>query len=86
MTVEGLNVTTTRQVLPGNPYLFLQPVEIDLRGKYLEIGRFIEELEQKSAYGGIRRAKLAYDEKEYPILKGTVLLECKTLRGVPSFD
>lgn len=86
VTIEGLNASATQQALTDNPLLFLQPVEIDLKGRYLEIGRFIEELERKSAYGSIRRAKLAYDEKEYPILRGTVLFEWKTLKGVPSLD
>jgi Tfp pilus assembly protein PilO len=51
--------------------------EIGLKGRFLEMGKFLEELESNKAFKGIMNAKLSYDEKEYPVLTGIFMIEFK---------
>jgi Tfp pilus assembly protein PilO len=51
--------------------------EIGLKGRFLEMGKFLEELEDNNFFKGILNAKLSYDEKEYPVLTGKFVIEFK---------
>lgn len=51
--------------------------EIGLKGRFLQMGRFLERLGDKKAFGGITKARIVYDEKEYPVLTGSFVLEFK---------
>jgi hypothetical protein len=55
--------------------------EIGLRGGFLEIGRFLEDLSGKTAFKNISAARINYDEKEYPQLAGKFIIEFKALKG-----
>jgi Tfp pilus assembly protein PilO len=44
--------------------------EIGLKGGFLEMGRFLEELSRKTAFKGIQAARIDYGEREYPLLTG----------------
>lgn len=59
----------------------IHPVfEMGVKGKFLDMGKFLEELSGKTAFAGIRKARIAYDEKEYPVLSGRFVIEFKALR------
>jgi Tfp pilus assembly protein PilO len=55
--------------------------EIGLRGGFLEMGRFLEDLSNRTAFKGIQAARINYDEKEYPQLTGKFVIEFKALKG-----
>lgn len=67
--------------------VFVNPVfEIVVKGRFMDIAKFIEGLSYNTAYRGVRKAELLYDEKEYPILTGRFLIEFKSWRKVPKFE
>ncbi len=55
--------------------------EIGLRGDFLGMGRFLEDLSNKAAFKCVRAARIGYDEKEYPQLAGKFVIEFKALKG-----
>jgi Tfp pilus assembly protein PilO len=55
--------------------------EMGLRGGFLEMGRFLEDLSNRTAFKGIQAARINYDEKEYPRLTGKFVIEFKALKG-----
>jgi hypothetical protein len=54
--------------------------EMGIKGRFLDMGRFLEELSGQTAYGSIKQARIAYDEKEYPVLSGRFVIEFKALK------
>jgi hypothetical protein len=58
--------------------------DVGLKGGFLEIGRFLEDLSNRTAFKGIQAARISYDEKEYPQLTGKVIIEFKALKGKKS--
>ena len=54
--------------------------EITVKGRYLQIGRFLEELEKNKAFKGVLKASLVYDEKQYPVLTGKFVIQFKARR------
>ena len=58
--------------------------EMGLRGGFLEMGRFLEDLSNRTAFKGIQAARISYDEKEYPQLAGKFIIEFKALKGKKS--
>jgi len=69
--------------LEGKPNLLLvHPVfEIGLKGRFINMGKFIDELDDGKYFRGILRAKISYDEKEYPILTGKFTTEFTARRS-----
>ena len=69
--------------LEGTPGLLLvHPVfEIGLKGKYINMGKFLDDLKNGKVYRGILRAKISYDEKEYPALTGKFAIEFTARRS-----
>jgi len=55
--------------------------EMGLRGGFLEMGRFLEDLSYRTAFKGIQAARIDYDEKAYPQLTGKFVIEFKALKG-----
>jgi Tfp pilus assembly protein PilO len=55
--------------------------EVGLKGGFLEMGRFLEELSGKTGFRGIQKAYINYEEKEYPALNGKFVIELKALKG-----
>jgi hypothetical protein len=53
---------------------------MDLKGGFLDMGKFLEDLSRRSAFKGIQKAKMAYDEKEGQVLSGKFLIEFKVLK------
>jgi Tfp pilus assembly protein PilO len=58
--------------------------EMGLRGGFLEMGRFLEDLSNRTAFKGIQAARINYNEKEYPQLAGKFVIEFKALKGKKS--
>ncbi len=55
--------------------------EFDLKGGFLETGRFFEELSNRVAFKGVQKARISYNEKQYPLLAGKYTIEFKALKG-----
>jgi hypothetical protein len=55
--------------------------EMGLRGGFLEMGRFLEDLSNRTAFKGIQAARIDYDEKTNPQLTGKFVIEFKALKG-----
>ncbi len=55
--------------------------ELGLRGNFLEMGRFLEDLSTRTAFRGIQAARIDYSEKEYPLLTGKFVIEFKALKS-----
>ncbi len=63
----------------------LNPVfEVGLKGGFLEMGRFLEDLSNKTAFKSVQAARIGYDEREYPQLSGRFMIEFKALKGKKS--
>lgn len=54
--------------------------EMGIKGRFLDMGMFLEELSGRTAYGSIKQARITYDEKEYPVLSGRFVIELKALK------
>lgn len=62
--------------------LLVHPVfEIGLKGRFINMGKFIDELDNGKYFRGILRAKITYDEKEYPTLTGRFTTEFTARRS-----
>ncbi len=55
--------------------------DFDLKGGFLETGRFFEELSNRVAFKGVQKARISYNEKQYPLLAGKYMIEFKALKG-----
>ncbi len=61
--------------------LIINPaIEMVVKGKYLQIGRYLDDLDSNGAFRGVLGAHIAYTEKEYPILTGRFVLQFKARR------
>jgi len=58
--------------------------EMGLKGGFLEMGYFLEDLSNRTAFKGIQAARIDYDEKAYPQLNGKFVIEFKALKGKKS--
>lgn len=59
----------------------INPVfEMGLRGGFLDMGKFIDDLSGKTAFKGVQKARIVYDEKDYPVLSGRFVIEFKALK------
>jgi Tfp pilus assembly protein PilO len=63
----------------NNP--IINPVtEMVVKGRYLQIGQFLDDLDHNKAFRGILSARIYYEDKEYPVLTGRFVLQFKTRR------
>jgi len=60
--------------------------EIGLKGKFIDMGRFLEELENQNAFKRILSASIGHDQKEYPALAGKFVIEFKAWRIKQAFE
>lgn len=81
VTIERLN----GRLNDGNaekPSLLAYPVtEIDFTGRFIDIGRVLEQIQAAKAYRRIIRAQLTATENACPDLKGSVEIEFKAWRN-----
>ncbi len=82
MAVENLNghynsMDTARKGIV-NPVF-----EMGLKGGFLDMGKYLEEISQKTAFKGVQKARIAYDDKDNAVLAGRFVIEFKALKGRP---
>lgn len=59
----------------------INPVfEMGLKGRFIDMGKFIDDLSGKTAFKGVQKARIVYDEKDYPALTGRFVIEFKALK------
>lgn len=80
LEVEAIQpLFTSVKELEGKDFLY--PIfEVTLKGRFLQMGRFLEELEKSRSFRGISKAKISYDEHGYPLLKGKIVLQMRVLK------
>lgn len=80
VVITGFNSTfSSTNLLSSSPVVNLA-FEITIKGRFKEIGRFLDDMESKMAYRRVSKASITYDDKEYPILTCKLLVELKTLK------
>ena len=66
-------------VLPNDsqqvPSLIKPAIDMELKGKFLDIGKFLEGVEEQKGYKRIVGGKILYADKDYPVLTGKFLVE-----------
>jgi len=77
------NVTSIHSTIDTEQKSYvINPVfEFELKGGFLETGRFLEELSKRIAFRGIQKARISYNEKQYPPVTGRYTIEFKALKG-----
>ena len=57
--------------------------EMNIKGGFLDMGKFLEEISQKTAFKGVQKARIAFDDKDNAVLAGRFVIEFKALKGRP---
>lgn len=57
--------------------------EMNIKGEFLDMGKFLEEISNKTAFKGVQKARIAFDDKDNTILAGRFVVEFKALKGRP---
>ena len=60
--------------------------EVGLRGRFLEMGKFLEQVSSSRAYHKIVKGAISYNEKEYPVIAGKFEVEFKAWKERPSIE
>ena len=78
---DSLNST----VLPNDSQqissLIKPALDMGLKGRFLDIGKFLEEVEKQKGYKRIAEGKVSYTDKDYPVLTGKFLIEFRAWKG-----
>jgi len=71
--------TLNSMVLPNDSQqassLIKPAIDMELKGKFLDIGKFLEGVEKQKGYKRIVGGKILYADKDYPVLTGKFLVE-----------
>ena len=51
--------------------------EVGLKGRFMEMGKFLEQVSLSKAYRKILKGQISYTDKEYPLLAGKFEIEFK---------
>jgi hypothetical protein len=82
--------TLSAVVIPNNAQqlsaLTWPAIDMGVKGRFLDIGRFLEDTERQQGYKRIADAKMSYSDKEYPVLTGKFLVEFRAWRGSKVFE
>lgn len=72
-------------VLPNDsqqiPSLIKPALDMTLKGRFLDIGKFLEGVEKQKGYKRIADGKISYTDKDYPELTGKFLIEFRARKG-----
>ena len=72
-------------VLPNGsqqiPSLVKPALDMALKGRFLDIGKFLEGIEKQKGYKRIADGKVSYADKDYPELTGKFLIEFRAWKG-----
>lgn len=67
---------------PQQPPSLIKPaLDIGLKGRFLDIGKFLEGVEKQKGYKRIADGRLSYADKDYPVLTGKFLIEFRAWKG-----
>jgi Tfp pilus assembly protein PilO len=67
---------------PQQPISLIKPaLDIGVKGRFLDIGRFLEVVEKQKGYKRISDGRLSYTDKDYPVLTGKFLIEFRAWKG-----
>ncbi|OPY78925.1 MAG: hypothetical protein A4E65_02070 [Syntrophorhabdus sp. PtaU1.Bin153] len=84
--IDALDTT----ILPSEsqrPDALAKPVlDMALKGRFLDIGRFLEDTQRQSGFKRIEEAKISYNDTEYPVLTGRFSVEFRAWRGNTGFE
>jgi Tfp pilus assembly protein PilO len=83
---EGLIFETINSsLLPGDPQqpssLVKPSLDIISKGRFLDICRFLDSIEEQKGFKRIADGRLSYMDKDYPVLTGRFLIEFKAWKG-----
>lgn len=83
---EGLVFESLNSILLPNdtqqPSSLIKPaLDISLKGRFLDVGKFLENVEKQKGYNKIADGKLSYADKDYPVLTGKFLIEFRAWKG-----
>lgn len=80
LSIEGFSsLFTSFDELKGKSFVY-PAFEISIKGRFLNIGRFLEELQKRKTIAGIYKARLFLEEKDYPFVQGKVVIEIMAKR------
>jgi len=86
VSLDILNSLVTSADFEKKTFLVNPVFEIGLKGKYISMGRFLEDLTNQMVFKKIIKAHISYNEKEYPDLTGMFMIEFKALKGRIAFE
>jgi Tfp pilus assembly protein PilO len=83
---EGVVFETVNSVVLPNdsqqsPALIKPALDIGLKGRFLDIAKFLEGVERQKGYKRIADGKVSYTDKDYPVLTGKFLIEFRAWKG-----
>jgi len=77
--------TLNSAVLPNDsqqsPALIKPALDIGLKGRFLDIAKFLEGMERQKGFKRIADGKVSYADKDYPVLTGKFLIEFRAWKG-----
>jgi Tfp pilus assembly protein PilO len=83
---EGVVFETLNSVVLPNdsqqsPALIKPALDIGLKGRFLDIAKFLEGMERQKGFKRIADGKVSYADKDYPVLTGKFLIEFRAWKG-----
>ncbi len=66
---------------PSGKGLMRPLFEMELRGRFLDLGRLLEDISHKGGYSAVRMARIDGNEKDLSTVTGRFVIEFKALRG-----
>ena len=83
---EGVIFETLNSVVLPNdsqqsPALIKPALDIGLKGRFLDIAKFLEGMERQKGFKRIAEGKVSYADKDYPVLTGKFLIEFRAWKG-----
>jgi Tfp pilus assembly protein PilO len=72
---EGLNSIVLPNDAQQTPSLIKPALNIVLKGRFLDIGKFLEGVEKQKGYKRVAAGMLSCADKDYPMLTGRFLVE-----------
>ena len=88
---EGLAFETlSATMLPNDPQLSsgLTKTALDMgvKGRFIDMGRFLEDVERQKGFKRVVDAKISYTDAEYPVLTGRFFVEFRAWKGDRAFE
>lgn len=78
---ETLNSVVLPNDSQQSPALIKPALDIGLKGRFLDIAKFLEGIERQKGFKRIADGKVSYADKDYPVLTGKFLIEFRAWKG-----